>query len=60
MLSYRGLVKKRHLEFYLESNSGLFASENFEEKGNPVIKEYCKRKEKIMLNNSLFVMFFQR
>ena len=39
-------LKERHLEFYLESNSGLFASENFEEKGNPVIKEYCKRKEK--------------
>lgn len=39
-------LKKRHLEFYLESNSGLFASENFEEKGNPVIKEYCKRKGK--------------
>lgn len=39
-------LKERHLEFYLESNSGLFASENFEEKGNPVIKEYCKRKGK--------------
>ena len=39
-------LKERHLEFYLESNNGLFASENFEEKGNPVIKEYCKRKGK--------------
>ena len=39
-------LKSRHLEFYLESNNGLFASENFEEKGNPVIKEYCKRKGK--------------
>ena len=39
-------LKERHFEFYLESNSGLFASENFEEKGNPVIKEYCKRKGK--------------
>ena len=36
----------RNLEFYLESNNGLFASENFEEKGNPVIKIYCARKGK--------------
>ena len=27
-------------------NIGLFASENFEEKGNPVIKVYCQRKGK--------------
>ena len=46
MSSYCRLVKSRHLEFYLESNNGLFASENFEERGNPVIKEYCKRKGK--------------
>ena len=36
----------RNLEFYLESNNGLFALENFEEKGNPVFKVYCQRKEK--------------
>ena len=36
----------RNLEFYLESNNGLFASKNFEEKGNPVIKVYCQRKGK--------------
>ena len=36
----------RNLEFYLESNNGLFASEHFEEKGNPVIKVYCQRKGK--------------
>lgn len=35
----------RNLEFYLESNNGLFASKNFEEKGNPVIKVYYQRKE---------------
>ena len=35
-----------HIVDWLKSNSGLFASENFEEKGNPVIKEYCKRKGK--------------
>ena len=36
----------RNLEFYLESNNGLFASEHFEEKGNPIIKIYCQRKGK--------------
>ena len=36
----------RNIEFFLESNNGLFASENFEEKGNPVIKVYCARKGK--------------
>jgi len=39
-------LKKCGLEFYLESNNGLFASENFEEAGEPVIREYCKRKGK--------------
>lgn len=36
----------RGLEFYLESNNGLFASENFEEKCDPTIKVYCARKGK--------------
>ncbi len=36
----------RGLEFYLECNSGLYASEHFEEKGNPTIKEYVQRKGK--------------
>lgn len=36
----------RGLEFYLESNNGLFASEDFETKGNYSIKEYSKRKGK--------------
>lgn len=36
----------RNLEFYLESNNGLFASEHFEEKGDPVIKVYASRKGK--------------
>ncbi|WP_028042740.1 Cof-type HAD-IIB family hydrolase [Candidatus Stoquefichus massiliensis] len=39
-------LKSRHLEFYLESNEGLFASENFEIRGEPVVQEYCKRKGK--------------
>ena len=34
----------RKLEFYLESNSGLYASERFEEVGEPVIREYSAGK----------------
>lgn len=37
-------LKSRGLEFYLESNNGLFASENFETVGEPVVQEYQKRK----------------
>lgn len=39
-------LHERGLEFYIESNSGLFASEHFEEAGRPVIQEYSKRKGK--------------
>ncbi|WP_296878864.1 Cof-type HAD-IIB family hydrolase [Thomasclavelia sp.] len=39
-------LHERGLEFYLESNNGLFASENFETVGEPVIQEYSKRKGK--------------
>ena len=38
-------LHRRKLEFYLESNSGLFASEHFAETGEAVIREYSKRKE---------------
>ncbi len=34
----------RGLEFYLESNNGLFASEHFEEKSGPAMREYQSRK----------------
>lgn len=34
----------RGLEFYLESNNGLFASEHFEERAQPTIREYMGRK----------------
>jgi Cof subfamily protein (haloacid dehalogenase superfamily) len=34
------------LEFYLESNHGLFASEHFETAGEPAIREYSARKGK--------------
>lgn len=36
----------RNLEFYLECNSGLYASAHFEERGNPTIKLYAARKGK--------------
>ena len=36
----------RGLEFYLESNNGLFASENFESRAEPTIREYCTRKNR--------------
>ena len=37
-------LHERGLEFYLESNNGLFASEHFEEVAQPTIKEYMGRK----------------
>lgn len=39
-------LEERKLEFYLESNNGLFASKNFEKAGLPVIQEYSRRKGK--------------
>ena len=51
-------LKSRGLEFYLESNNGLFASENFETRGEPVIQEYSKRKgkERDDLNKVSFIL----
>lgn len=37
-------LHSRKLEFYLESNNGLFASEEFAVKAEPAIKEYRRRK----------------
>lgn len=37
-------LHNKKLEFYLESNNGLFASENFETVGEKTIQEYSKRK----------------
>lgn len=37
-------LHQQGLEFYLESNNGLFASECFEAQGQSVIQEYAKRK----------------
>lgn len=37
-------LHERKLEFYLESNNGLFASEKFEEKALPAIQKYSKTK----------------
>lgn len=37
-------LQARGLEFYLEANSGLYASRNFEERGQSTIQEYSQRK----------------
>lgn len=39
-------LHSRKLEFYLESNSGLYGSEHFRQRAVPVMKEYCRRKGK--------------
>lgn len=39
-------LTEKKLEFYLESNSGLYASMNFEKRAKPTIAEYQKRKAK--------------
>ena len=39
-------LHSRKLEFYLESNSGLYGSENFRQRAVPVMQEYCRRKGK--------------
>lgn len=40
-------LEERGLEFYLESNSGLFASRGFVEKAKPVLQTYMLRKGQI-------------
>ncbi|MCD8355512.1 MAG: Cof-type HAD-IIB family hydrolase [Clostridia bacterium] len=37
-------LHERKLEFYLESNNGLFVSEHFEEQGEPVVQKYSAQK----------------
>ena len=37
-------LNSRGLEFYLESNSGLYASEQFAEKAQPAVREYSRRR----------------
>lgn len=39
-------LHEKGLEFYLESNSGLYASENFETRADETVKEYSRRKGK--------------
>ena len=39
-------LTSRNLEFYLESNNGLFASRNFKTRATPVMQEYSRRKGK--------------
>lgn len=56
-------LHERGLEFYLESNNGLFASEHFEERGEPVMKLYAARKgkdnaDKITVRDAFPTMIF--
>lgn len=37
-------LRARDLEFYLESNNGLFASKNFRQAAHPIMNEYANRK----------------
>jgi len=39
-------LQEKNLEFYLESNAGLFGSDHFEERGESTIQEYVAYKEK--------------
>ena len=39
-------LHERGLEFYLESNSGLFASEHFKEASRPILRQYAIQKGK--------------
>lgn len=56
-------LHSRGLEFYLESNNGLFASERFEEKAVTAVREYRRRKnpvhdEKITVREAFPEMIF--
>lgn len=51
-------LHSRKLEFYLESNNGLFASEQFAEKAQPAIREYSKRKGKENANQATVATVF--
>ncbi|MBR1419502.1 MAG: HAD family hydrolase [Selenomonadaceae bacterium] len=48
-------LHSRKLEFYLESNSGLYASENFETRGESTVTEYSFRKGKVPANQKITV-----
>lgn len=54
-------LHKKGLEFFLESNNGLFASEHFEEAGVSAMQEYFNRKghtEKITIRDAFPDMIF--
>lgn len=56
-------LHERNLEFYLESNEGLFASEHFEQRGEKTIQEYMRRKgeadaQKATVRNTFVGMVF--
>ena len=50
-------LHERGLEFYLESNNGLFASEHFEEVAQPAIEEYAGRKGRDATNATVRSVF---
>lgn len=50
-------LHEKKLEFYLEANSGLYASENFEIAGKSVVKEYVGRKGKDTQNVDVRTVF---
>ena len=50
-------LQDRKLEFYLESNNGLFASKNFEKASEPVLKLYMGRKGKDASNVTVRSIF---
>jgi len=50
-------LHERGLEFYLECNSGLYASENFETVGEPTIQKYMDRKGKDGTNKKVRDVF---
>lgn len=53
-------LHSRKLEFYLESNNGLFASEQFAKKAQPAIREYSKRKGKEEANQATVATVFPK
>lgn len=50
-------LHERGLEFYLESNNGLFASENFETGAQSAICEYSKKKGRYKVNMTVHDVF---
>ena len=52
-------LHSRKLEFYLESNNGLFASEHFETAAQDAIQEYSRRKGRLELHNQAEILAYK-